>query len=178
MMTNRLGMLVEGRAHVAARVSGISLYRTRYIASIDRRMLRKFCRLMTHARHDAGFTLVEVIVALAILSVGLSVLLSQISGGLQQTANAGRMAEAGSLVQSLMAEVGTDLPIRLEERDGQFLNGYRWHLKMHPYGEAKEREEWPIGLYVISTEVEWEEGTQRRSYVLTTLRVGPMAVRQ
>ena len=122
--------------------------------------------------------MIEVIVALAMLSLGLSVLLGLISSSLRQSANAERMAEAGSLAQSLMAEVGTDMPIKLEERDGQFPNGYRWHLEMHPYGDAREREEWPVGVYAISTEVAWEEGTQRRSYALTTLRLGPKQVRQ
>jgi general secretion pathway protein I len=148
------------------------------IVPIGRLLQRKLRRLTTVARDDAGFTLVEVIVALAVLSVGLSIILGQISGGLLRTANAERMAEAGSLAQSLMAEVGTDLPIRAEERHGRFPNGYRWHLKMHPYGDAKEREEWPIGLYVISTEVEWNESMQQHSFGLTTLRVGPRVAQQ
>ena len=163
-------------AHLAVGAGGILLFR--YLAPIDRRLQGGCRRLTTRAEHEAGFTLVEVIVALAILSVGLSVLLGSISSGLQQTANAERMAEAGSLAQSLMDEVGTELPIKSEERDGQFPNGYRWHLKMHQYGNVKEREEWPVGLYMISTEVEWEEGARRRSYGLTTLRVGPKGAQQ
>lgn len=127
---------------------------------------------------EAGFTLVEVIVALAILSLGLSVLLGSISGSLRQTATAARMAEAGALAQSLLAEVGTDPAIKPEESSGEFPNGYRWHLRMQPYGGANEREEWPVGAYLISTEVEWEEGASRRSYALTTLRLGPKVARQ
>jgi general secretion pathway protein I len=145
--------------------------------SVDRLRRRRF-RLVENAGSAAGFTLVEVIVALAILSVGLSVLLGSISASLRQGASAARMAEASTLAQSLMAEVGTDQPLEVEDRVGEFPNGYRWHLKMQPYGSAKEREEWPVGAYVISTEVEWEEGTGRRSYALTTLRLGPKAERQ
>src|SRR5437773_11599039 len=85
-------------------------------------------RRAQHRREgEAGFTLVEVIVALAILSLGLSVLLGVISGSLRQTADAARMAEASALAQSLLAEVGTDLQIKPEQRSGQFRNGYRWH---------------------------------------------------
>jgi general secretion pathway protein I len=139
---------------------------------------RQFRRPMARVKREAGFTLVEVIVALAILSVGLSTLLGVISNSLRQTANAERMAAAGSLAQSLLAEVGTERPVKPEERDGQFPNGFRWHLKMQPYGDVNEREEWPVGVYAVSTEVEWEDGAQRRSYALTTLRFGPKAVRQ
>jgi general secretion pathway protein I len=138
-------------------------------------MLRRW---MIGAKREAGFTLVEVIVALAILSAGLGLLLGLISNSLRQTASAQRMAGAGSLAQSLMAEVGTDLPIRAEVRDGQYLNGYRWHLKMQPYDSARDNEDRPVGLYSISAEVEWEEGAGRRFYALTTLRLGPRATRQ
>jgi len=135
-------------------------------------------RVMRLTKHDQGFTLIEVIVALAILSAGLSVLLGLISGGLLQTASGERIAEAGSLAQSLVAEVGTQLPIKPGEREGQFPEGYRWHLRMLQYGNAKEQEEWPVGLYVISAGVYWEEGARQRSFELTTLRVGPRAARQ
>jgi general secretion pathway protein I len=171
-------ILAKGNGHIVVGVAGSSLHRLQHAATTAHRPPRRLRRLISHAGHEAGFTLVEVIVALAILSIGLSVLLGLISGSLRQTAEAERMAEAGSLAQSLLAEVGTDLPIKLEERDGQFPGGYQWHLRMHQYGDAREREEWPVGLYMISTEVEWAEGTQRRSYALTTLRLGPRAVRQ
>jgi len=135
-------------------------------------------RLSVHAPGEAGFTLVEVIVALAILSIGIGVVGGLISSSLRRTAAAERMAEAGSMAQSLLAEVGADLPIESGERNGQFPNGYLWHLKMQPYGSPAERGEWPVGAYVISTEVEWQDRSQRRSYMLTTLRFGPGRARQ
>jgi general secretion pathway protein I len=135
-------------------------------------------RLLDSTKCEAGFTLVEVIVALAILSAGLGLLLGLISNSLRQTASAQRMAEAGSLAQSLMAEVGTVLPIRPETRDGQYSNGYRWHLKVQPYDGARESEEGPVGLYRVSAEVEWEQGAERRFYALTTLRLGPKGPRR
>ena len=124
---------------------------------------------------EAGFTLVEVIVALAMLSAGLSLVLGLISNGLQRTAAAERMTEAGSLAQSLMSEVGTELPIRPDERGGEYPDGYHWHLTMRPYAEMEERTEGLVGLYAVSAEVEWGEGAEKRSFALTTLRVGPKA---
>ena len=139
---------------------------------------RKLRGRISEAGREAGFTLVEVIVALAMLSVGLGVLLGLISSSLRQTANAESMAEASSLAQSLMDEGGIDMPVKPGERDGQFPNGLHWHLKMLPFGDDSEREEWPVGLYKVSTEVVWGEGTARRSFELTTLRFGPRQVRQ
>jgi len=124
---------------------------------------------------EAGFTLVEVIVALAMLSLGLGLLLGLMSSSLRQTANAERMAEASSLVQSLLERIGSQLLVEPGERNGQFTNGYRWRLRVLPYGDATEREEWPVGIYAISTEVEWDDGRERRSVALNTLRLGPKA---
>jgi general secretion pathway protein I len=132
-------------------------------------------RLMI-AADEAGFTLVEVIVALAMLSVGLSVLLWMISNGLGRTEAAERMAAAGSLAQSLLAEVGTEIAIKPEQRDGLYPNGYRWHLKMLPHGDSRRSDERPVQLYRISAEIEWGEGAEQRSFALSTLRFGPRIV--
>jgi len=135
-------------------------------------------RSIIRSEREAGFTLVEVIVALAILSAGLSLLLGLISNGLRQTASAQKMAGAGSLAQSLMAEVGADLAVRAEVRGGQNTDGYRWRLKMQPYDHAREDQDGQVGLFSVSAEIEWEEGAERRAYALTTLRLGPKASRQ
>jgi general secretion pathway protein I len=129
--------------------------------------------LFRHVSEEAGFTLIEVIVAIAILSTGLGILLSTMSHSLQQVAQAEKMAEAGSLAQSLIAGVGTELPFREGESGGQFPNGYRWHLAMHQYGDPKERDVWPVGAYTISAEITWADGPHLRFYSLSTLRLGP-----
>jgi general secretion pathway protein I len=122
---------------------------------------------------EAGFTLVEVIVALAILAASLSVLLAMISSGLLRTSSAERLIEAGSLTQSLLAELGTDYPISAGERAGEFAAEYHWHLKMQPVADGSP--EGLIGLYEVSANVEWEEGSKKHSFRLNTLRVGPKA---
>lgn len=147
------------------------MFRSRRLAANDRRARK----LQSDERGEAGFTLVEVIVALAMLSIGLSLVLSLISGGLNRTGSAGRMAEAGSLAQSLLAQVGTDWPIKPDDRGGSSPNGYRWHLTMFPYGDPVTQNEMPVGLYRVSAQVEWDEGVGSRSYALTTLRLGPKA---
>lgn len=126
---------------------------------------------------EAGFTLVEVIVALAVLSIGIGVLFGTISASLRRSAAAARTAEASSLAQSLLARVGTEIPIRADEQSGELANGYRWTLKTSVYGDARERQEWPIGGYRVAAEVNWQEGGQARFYVIETLRLGPKAAR-
>jgi len=131
----------------------------------------------THARtsdaRERGFTLVEVIVALAMLSIGLSVLLGLISNGLRQAKSTERAAEASSLAQSLLAGVGTDRPVKPGAFEEAMPNGFRWQLRIEPYGAAAEQEGLPVGLYVVSTDVEWQDGREQRSFALRTLRLGP-----
>jgi len=131
----------------------------------------------SRADGEAGFTLVEVIVAIAMLALGMGALIGLISASLQQTVSAARTSEAGSLAQSLLARVGTELAISTAELTGEFPNGYRWTLKTSPYGDARERQEWPFGAYHVSAEVEWVETGRRRAYALHTLRLGPKVVR-
>jgi general secretion pathway protein I len=124
---------------------------------------------------EAGFTLVEVIVALAMLAAGLSVLLGMISTGLERTGIAGRTAEAASLAQSLLAQVGTEFPVRPDQRDGVFPNGDRWHLTIVPYRRARDEAERAVELYQVSAQIEWSEGQEPRAFALSTLRLGPRA---
>jgi general secretion pathway protein I len=124
-------------------------------------------------RHSAGFTLVEIVVALAILALSGAVLLDQISNGIAQASRADAISEAGMLAQSLLARVGTELPLRQGEFTGQYSSRYRWKLRVSPSGNATDARELPVRAYTIAAEVFWDDGIQERSIALRTLRIGP-----
>ena len=123
--------------------------------------------------NEAGFTVVEVIVALAILALSLAVLLSVISNGIQYADRAEKLARAGTLAQSLLAKVGTELPIQPGLTAGEFSEGFRWRVRAEPYGDAIDRQQWPVAAYTVSVEVLWGEGREERSVALSTLRLAP-----
>jgi general secretion pathway protein I len=127
--------------------------------------------------NEAGFTLVEVIVALAMLSIGLTLVMGLFSTGLSRTGMAERLAGAVSLAQSVMTQVGTAIPLRTEARDGTEANGYQWHLAIQPYRPAQGGDARLVELYQVSVQVGWLEGQDPRSYALSTLRLGPRAAR-
>jgi len=120
---------------------------------------------------EAGFALIEVIAALAILALSLGVLLSAISDGILRTGQAEKMAEAGSLAQSLLAKVGAELPVRQGETAGDFANGFRWRLRMEPYGDTVDQQQWPLGALTVSAEISWGDHAQEHTVALTTLRL-------
>ena len=138
-------------------------------------IVRLHGRSLAHARRRAaaGFTLVEVIVAIGILSLTLTVLLNVITNSIRQTIQAERMAEAGSLAQSLVATLGTERPVREGRDAGQVPNGLRWRLNLQPFGDGADRQQWPVGAYKVSVEVRWDDGRSERLFALTTLRLAP-----
>lgn len=122
---------------------------------------------------EAGFTVIEVVAALAILVMALGVLLNVMSNSVRQTGRAEMAAEAGSLARSLLAKVGTELPMRAGEMTGQANGGFRWQIRIDPYGDGTDRREWPVAAFQVVAEVMWRDGLQERSLALTTLRLGP-----
>jgi general secretion pathway protein I len=121
---------------------------------------------------EEGFSLVEIVVALAILSLSLGILLSVISDGIRRADQAKRMDEAESMGQSLLARVGAELPLGQGQTTGEFGNGFHWRLTIEAYGDRTDRMQQPLGAYTISAEVLWNNGFEERSVVLKTLRLG------
>jgi general secretion pathway protein I len=123
-------------------------------------------------RPDAGFTLVEVVVALAILALSLSVVFTAMSNGTWRVGQADAAAKAGSLVQSVLARAGAELPLREGRAEGQLPDGFAWTLQVQRFGDAADRAQWPLAAYVVTAEVFWDEASTRRSVALSTIRLG------
>jgi general secretion pathway protein I len=123
-------------------------------------------------RNDDGFTLLEVIVALAILAFSSSVVFEVISNGIWRTRQAETGAQADLLVQSLLAEVGAEIPLREGQATGQFAGGFGWRLRIERFGDATDRQQWPLSAYTVMAEVLWDDASEKRSVTVKTLRLG------
>jgi general secretion pathway protein I len=124
-------------------------------------------------RAQSGFTLIEVLVALAILGISLAVLLHIFSESLHRARESQAEMTASALAQSLLADAGHSLPLRPGDTTGELPNGYSWRLHIEPYGSDEDRKSWQMGAVAISASVSWNDGGQRRSMTLTTLRAVP-----
>jgi general secretion pathway protein I len=129
--------------------------------------------IVRRKRGQSGFTLVEVVIALGILALSLSVVFGALSNGIWQVRQADAGAQAGLLVQSVLARVGTEVPLREGQAEGQFPGGFGWHLLVQGFGDAADRQVWPVSAYAVTAEVFWEDASQRRSVLVRTLRLGP-----
>ena len=122
------------------------------------------------SKRRAGFTLVEIIVALAILALSLNAILPAISDALWRTGEAEAQAEAASLARSLLAQAGGAVPLHNGAAAGQFDNGFRWRLQVTPYGGSDQT--MPVRAYKLVAEVSWDDARAERFIALTTLRLG------
>ncbi len=85
-------------------------------------------------RRAGGFTLLEVIIAFALLALALTLLLGSLSGASRQIRHADHASRATLHAQSLLAQVGVGEVLRPGRSEGEFADAdYRWTLEVSPY---------------------------------------------
>ena len=127
-------------------------------------------------RTQGGYTLIEIIVAFAILALGLTLLLGTLSGATRQVRQAGDAGRAGLHAQSLLAEFG-ELP-KPGTREGELEGGrYRWQLDVEPWNDPAPRngpqriDPNAARLLRLQLQVEWGEGGPQQRVQLSSLRL-------
>lgn len=133
---------------------------------------------MTPNARQRGYTLVEVIVAFALLALALTLLLGTLSGATRQVRWSGDAGRAALHGRSLMAEVGVGEALREGKRQGELEAGrYRWTLRIAPWSEPAAAPT-PVALaadrlYEVELSVLWGGGGPRERVQLRTLRLAP-----
>ena len=91
-------------------------------------------------RRQRGFTLIEVIIAFALLALALTLLLGSLSGAARQIRTADDSGRATLHAQSLLAQLGVGEVLQPGRKEGTFEAGrYRWTLEMEPYVDPLKR---------------------------------------
>jgi general secretion pathway protein I len=125
----------------------------------------------------SGFTLLEVVIALAIAGLALVGLFRTGSGGLFAVDTAARAEEAVQRAQSHLAAVGRDASMTEGEFTGEDGGGYRWRLRVRPLTVRQAPGQNGISLasttlYEVDVAISWPAHSGERSVVLKTLRLG------
>ncbi|MGN7837844.1 type II secretion system protein XpsI [Stenotrophomonas sp. 22385] len=122
-------------------------------------------------KRQRGYSLLEVIVAFALLALALTLLLGSLSGAARQVHNADLRTRAMLHAQSLLAASGIEQPLQEGRSQGDWEDGrYRWELQVEPYVDARASA-LPQGamnavsgptLAQLTLQVRWGEGDGER----------------
>ncbi|HEY8228948.1 MAG TPA: prepilin-type N-terminal cleavage/methylation domain-containing protein [Rhodanobacteraceae bacterium] len=80
---------------------------------------------------SSGFTLIEVLAAIALLAIAFAIGLGALGKSAQNAGRAAALDAAVEHAQSLFAEQGLIGPLKNESTEGTFGDGMRWTLKVH-----------------------------------------------
>jgi type II secretory pathway pseudopilin PulG len=128
-------------------------------------------------QHDsaAGFTLIETLVAFAIVALLLLPMLRSFSAGLASTSRADAVDGATLIAQSAIESLTPDAEAaRLTDLDRQE-GAYHVSGRISPYAGngVPDGRNLPLAPYQISVTVNWPDGARMRSIVLNAIRLGP-----
>jgi general secretion pathway protein I len=126
---------------------------------------------------EAGFTLVETLVALVVLAMILAALSQALGTGWRGLAAAAGESEALALAQSRLASVGIEAPFAAGVVEGETEGGLRWRVETNAYESAN-----PVSLvgrprttlWRVVARVTWSDPASpagAREIVLETVKI-------
>lgn len=115
-------------------------------------------------RSQRGFTLLEVLVAFALLAAVLGLLMGALSRASAQVRDGEAAGRARLHAQGLLDGLGVEQPLRPGRLDGEWEQGrYRWHLELAPARDAPPSPSTRLLQYRL--EVRWGEAPRERLVV-------------
>jgi general secretion pathway protein I len=135
---------------------------------------------------EAGFTLLEVLVAFVIAALAFTVLFKAVGSGVGTASTAGRYEEATARARSHLAATGRENLLSATTLNGDDGAGYHWRIAVDPIASTKpiadeqDAEETPnppqpIGLFRVTVSISWNESGRTREVSLQTQRVAPLS---
>ena len=134
---------------------------------------------MTLRRRAAGFTLIEVILAFALLALGLTILLGVLTGATKQVRWADDAGRAAMHAQTLLAQQNVGVPLQRGHTEGDWEQArYRWTLDVAPWRDPSIVSENPQPvdpgapqMLSLDLRVQWGDGAPRNRLRIQTLRL-------
>lgn len=117
------------------------------------------------AARSAGFSLLEVVVALAIMSIALAVLYRALGGGVRTVGDLSAYSRAVALGESVL-QMRDAVPAEGWNESGRW-ETFRWSVASAPYETTAG---FGIALHRVQVEVAWADGLRERSFSLVSLR--------
>ena len=118
-------------------------------------------------KKERGFTIVEVVIALAILGMGLTVIMELFSGGLRLGKTSGEYIKAVNYGRLKLEEIGLKPILEEEMEEGKFDDLFRWQVvtkrvNLLPDEQAKDLKP-PVELFHMDIQIIWKSGHKEKS---------------
>ena len=143
--------------------------------------MRRTAKLRARARLDAGFSVLEVLVAFVIVALVVTALFRLFGGALGNAAAADEWTRAMLVAQSRLTLAASTTPLRATSDAGSDADGHlRWRTRVLPYVPSdanpdleRASETMTTRLYRIDVDVSFQGGDGReRTVSLSTLKIG------
>ena len=127
-----------------------------------------------------GFSLLEVIAAIAVLAIAFAALMQVAGSSLSLTARANERTQAALRARTLLDGAFVMEPVREGASDGRFDDTYRWRMNVSRYqppGDAPADDAQAGldpgggGMYRLDLDVIWGQGDDERHARFSTLRL-------
>ncbi|MDH3942081.1 MAG: prepilin-type N-terminal cleavage/methylation domain-containing protein [Xanthomonadales bacterium] len=89
--------------------------------------------LMPSRRTGRGFTLLELLLAFVVFTLSFATILEILSGSMRNTVRARHYSEAALTAQSVMDQIGTEIPLQSGFSSYGEAGDYEWELEVFEY---------------------------------------------
>ena len=123
-------------------------------------------------KRAAGFTLIEVVLALSVFALGFGLILETLGGASRNVRVAGDIGKVALFAQNQLDLVGIDTPLKKGSTRGRFDDVYSYEMTITPAvpEDSTVPESTPVKLFRIDLAVSWGRGASLRTERFSTLR--------
>jgi type II secretion system protein I len=110
------------------------------------------------SKRDKGFTLLEVIIAVAIMGASMAILLGSVNRNLVVASKSKNQSIAYSLAQQKIGEIELQGYPQVGQDQGTFeeFPGFNWYVNVLPY----DIEQLGTEIRIVMVDIAWDEGNQ------------------
>jgi len=126
-------------------------------------------------RRHKGFSLLEILVAFAVMAIALTIVLRIFGSGVNAAVVSEDYMLATQIAESLMARTGVETPLQVGETNGVEGNRFYWRIRITrvagpPVNQARfksQQQETPPGLELLAVKVRvnWGEDALRQRWL-------------
>jgi len=123
----------------------------------------------------SGYTLIETLMAILLLSISIVLILELFSGGLKSAKFSNDYLRGVFHAREKMEEMlaRDDLSV-ISNQNGQFADGYEWQVYITEEdlsGENILNPSFPIALFRVDVNVSWKIGEKEKQFEISTLQI-------